>query len=206
MQAEEQPQIILVTPPAPDPQKFGDVLSGVLDKVEIACLRLSLAAQDADRLGRMADLCRGIAHARDIAVVIDDHFLVASRHGLDGVHLKDGARLIRKARAELGADAIVGAFCGTTRHDGMNAGEAGADYVAFGPIGPTGLGDGILAERALFEWWSEMIEVPIIAERGLTRELVQDFAGVTDFFAIGEEIWASDDPAGALMDLTAPLR
>jgi thiamine-phosphate pyrophosphorylase len=51
-----------------------------------------------------------------------------------------------------------------------------------------------------------MIELPVVAEGGLTLELIESFAPVTDFFAIGPEIWRSDDPAAALRDLTAPLR
>jgi thiamine-phosphate pyrophosphorylase len=63
------------------------------------------------------------------------------RLGLDGVHLTDAARSVRATRKALGADAMVGAACGTSRHDGMAAGEAGADYIAFSPVGDTGLGD-----------------------------------------------------------------
>jgi len=154
---------------------------------------------------RAADAAREAAHARDVAVVIDNHLILAERLGLDGVHLTDGARSVRKARKDLGADAIVGAFCGTSRHEGMSAGEAGADYVALGPIGATTLGDGSSAEFDLFQWWSDVIEVPVIAEGALTAELVARFGPVTDFFAIGEEIWAADDPVAALKALLAPL-
>jgi thiamine-phosphate pyrophosphorylase len=205
MAAEDRPQITLITPPAFEADSFPDTLARCLDAVEIACLRLSLATRDPDTLGRAADACREVAHARDVAVVIDTHLILAERHGLDGVHLTDGARSVRKARKDLGADAIVGAFCGTTRHEGISAGEAGADYVAFGPVGSIGLGDGALAEHALFEWWSEMIEVPVIAEGGLTSELVERFGPVTDFFGVGEEIWAAEDPVHALKTLLAPL-
>ncbi|MGB4906959.1 MAG: thiamine phosphate synthase, partial [Tabrizicola sp.] len=142
---------------------------------------------------------------RDVAVVIDNHLILAERLGLDGVHLTDGSRNVRKARKDLGADAIVGAYCGASRHDGMSAGEAGADYAAFGPIGETTLGDGSSAPFDLFEWWSEVIEVPIIAEGALTAELVKRFGPVTDFFAVGEEIWGADDPLTALKALLAPL-
>lgn len=44
----------------------------------------------------------------------------------------------------------------------------------------------------------------VIAEGGLTVDLVADFAPVTDFFGIGPEIWREDDPA-ALKRLVAPL-
>lgn len=205
MAAEDRPQITLITPAVLDLETFPDRLAAVLDTVEVACLRLSLASRDTDLLGRAADACRLVAHARDVAVVIDNHLLLAERHGLDGVHLTDGARQVRKARKDLGADAIVGAFCGTSRHEGISAGEAGADYVAFGPIGGADLGDGSLAPFELFEWWSEMIEVPVIAEGGVSEELVARFGPVTDFFAVGEEIWARDDAAQGLKRLVSSL-
>ena len=87
----------------------------------------------------------------------------------------------------------------------MSAGEAGADYVSFGPVAASNLGDGSFAELDLFQWWSEVIEVPVIAEGGLTSDLVARFGPVTDFFGIGEEIWAMDDPLAALKALLAPL-
>lgn len=205
MAADDRPQICLVTPPDLDLAKFPDTLARVLDGVEVACLRFGLATADADRIGRAADALRAVAHDRDVAIVVETHLQVAARHGLDGVHLGDGARNVRAARKALGADAIVGAFCGTTRHEGMNAGEAGADYVAFGPAGAGLLGTGAVADRDLFAWWSEMIEVPVLAEGGLTPALVADLAPVTDFFAVGPEIWSAADPLAALRDLLAPM-
>lgn len=205
MAADERPQITLITPPTFEPETFSDRLGLVLDGMEIACLRLSLATKDEDTLMRAADAAREAAHSRDVAVVIDNHLILAERLGLDGVHLTDGSRNVRKARKDLGADAIVGAFCRTSKHDGMTAGEAGADYASFGPIGETILGDGTRAEFELFEWWSEVIEVPIIAEGALTADLVAKFGPVTDFFAVGEEIWGTENPLAALKALLAPL-
>jgi thiamine-phosphate pyrophosphorylase len=205
MAADDRPQITLITPPAFDAETFSGRIGQILDATPIACLRLSLGTRDEDVLMRAADAAREVAHARDIAVVIDNHVILADRLGLDGVHLTDGSRNVRKARKDLGPDAIVGAFCGGSRHDGMTAGEAGADYAAFGPIGATTLGDGSRAEYDLFEWWSEVIEVPIIAEGALTADLVARFGPVADFFAVGEEIWGADDPLAALKALLAPL-
>ena len=205
MAADERPQITLITPPTFDTETFSDRLGLVLDGADIACLRLSLATKDEDTLMRAADAAREAAHARDVAVVIDNHLILAERLGLDGVHLTDGARNVRKARKDLGADAIVGAFCKASRHEGMTAGEAGADYASFGPIGATSLGDGTQAPYDLFEWWSEVIEVPIVAEGALTAKLVAKFGPVTDFFAVGEEIWGAEDPLAALKALLAPL-
>ena len=205
MAETERPQITLITPPALDLEVFPDLLARVLDSVDIACVRLALAGKDEDMIMRAADACRLVSHARDVAIVIENHLLMVERLGLDGVHLTDGARQVRYVRKELGPDAIVGAFCGVTRHDGMNAGEAGADYVAFGPVGATPLGNGEQVEFDLFEWWSQVIEVPVIAEGALTADLVAKFGPVTDFFGIGEEIWGAEDPVQALQALIAPL-
>ncbi len=201
----ERPQLILITPPALELEVFPDLLASVLDGAEVACVRLALATRDEDTILRAGDACRVVAHQRDVAIVIENHVLMVERLGLDGVHLTDGARSVRKVRKDLGEDAIVGAFCGVTRHEGMSAGEAGADYAAFGPVGETHLGKGDRADFELFEWWSQMIEVPCIAEGALTAELVGKFGPVTDFFGVGEEIWTSDDPAKALKALIAPL-
>lgn len=205
MARDDRPQIYLIAPPDLDLETFPDRLARVLDGVEVACLRFGLATTDADRIGRAADALRAVAHERDVAIVVETHVQIAERHGLDGVHLTDGARSIRAARKALGADAIVGSFCGVTRHEGMNAGEAGADYVAFGPVGETLLGTGARAGRDLFAWWSEMIEVPVVAEGGLTPALVADLAPVTDFLGIGPEIWRAEDPLAALSALLAAL-
>lgn len=202
---DDRPQIYLVTPPVVDLDTFPGRLAAVLDANPVACLRLALAGKDEYQLGRTADALRAVAHERDVAVVIETHVGLAERHGLDGVHLLDSARSVRAARKALGADAIVGAFCGASRDAGMTAGEAGADYVAFGPAGDSLLGPGPRADRELFAWWSEMIEVPVVAEGALTPALVAELAPVADFLAIGEEIWRADDPAAELARLIAAM-
>jgi thiamine-phosphate pyrophosphorylase len=206
MAETDTPQIYLITPPAFEPDAFVPTLARILDGTPIACLRLALAETDADAVARAADACREAAHARDVPLVIERHAGLVERLGLDGVHLTDAARSVRDTRKALGADAILGAWCGASRHAGMTAGECGADYVSFGPVGDTGLGEETLADRDLFAWRSEVIEVPVVAEGGLDLAVIESFAPVTDFFAIGPEIWRADDPLRALIDLTAPLR
>lgn len=204
-QTTERPQITLITPPAFDLDVFPSQLAAVLDAVDVACVRLALATKDEDSILRAGDACRVICHERDVAIVVENHVLMVERLGLDGVHLTDGARSVRKVRKDLGDDAIVGAFCGVSRHEGMAAGEAGSDYAAFGPIGANSLGKGEQVEFDLFEWWSQVIEVPSIAEGALTIELIEKFGPVSDFFGIGEEIWTAADPVKALKALIAPL-
>lgn len=202
----DSPQIYLITPASFEPEIFAPQLAAILDAVDVACLRLAMAADDEDTVSRAADQIREVAHARDVPLVIERHIQLVERLGLDGAHLTDGSRSMRDTRKTLGADAILGSFCAASQHDAMSAGEAGADYVSFGPVGQSALGDGTLAEQDLFTWWSQMIELPVVAEGALDIALIERFAPITDFFAIGPEIWRADDPLAALLGLTAPLR
>jgi len=194
------PQLYLISPPEFEPSTFPDALARVLDAHDIACFRLALDTRDTDRLSRAADLCRDVVIARDVAIVIEDQVQLATDLGLDGVHLSHARLSVRDARKALGADAIVGSFCANSRHDGLSAGEAGADYVAFGPTS----GATEVAETDLFAWWSEMIEVPVVAEGGLTADMIATLAPHTDFFGISE-IWATEDPTATLRDWVARM-
>lgn len=204
--APESAQFYLITPPEFELSQFPDQLAKVLDSEDIACVRLAMASHDEDRISRAADTLRDVCQSRDIALVIDSHIQLVERLGLDGVHLLDGARTVRHARKELGADAIVGAFCGVSNHDGMAAGESSADYVSFGPVGTTPLGDGSRAEADLFQWWSEMIEIPVVAEGALSIEDVTKLAPFVDFFGVGNEIWSKETPLEALRGIIAASR
>ena len=203
--APEQPQLYLITPSELDLSTYADALARVLDAHPAACVRLALSSKDEDVLSRAADTLRVVTDAREVALVITDHTLLAERLGLDGVHLSDAARSVRHARKTLGPDAIVGSFCAGSRHDGMSAGEAGADYVAFGPVQQTALNDGEIAEADMFQWWSEVIEVPCVAEGQLDAALIAKLAPMTDFFGIGDEIWGQDDPVAALTALWSAI-
>jgi thiamine-phosphate pyrophosphorylase len=205
MDMPEKPQLYLVTPPDFELSTFPDLLARVLDAEKIACVRLQMATRDEDRLARSADALREVTHARDIALVLSEHRMLVERLGLDGVYLPDGARSVRDARKMLGEDAIVGSFCGTSRHEGMSAGEAGADYVCFGPVTPSALGDGSYAAQEMFEWWSEVIEIPVVAEGGLDAARIAQLAPFTDFFAFGDEVWQADDPAQRLTELVEAI-
>ena len=199
--AQDHPQIYLISPSELDLSTYPAQLAACLDSTEVGCVRLGPWDHGRGRIAKAADALREVTHARDVALVIDSHIQLVERLGLDGVHLTDGARSVRQVRKDLGDDAIVGSFCGNSRHDGMTAGELGADYVSFGPVGATPLGDGRQAELELFEWWSMMIEVPVVAEGALDVDLIRALAPHTDFFGIGDEIWSADNPATMLADL-----
>jgi thiamine-phosphate pyrophosphorylase len=205
MAEPEQPQVYLISPPQIELSRFSDQLTQILDAMPVACFRLALTSTEEREISQTADHLREACHARDVAIVIEAHYRLVEKLGLDGCHLSDGAKNLQDVRKELGSDAIIGSFCGTSKHTGMSAAEAGADYVSFGPVGASALGTGEVAEAELFTWWSEMIEVPVVAEGGLNAERIETLAPITDFFGVGSEIWAPDDPLKSLQALLAPL-
>ncbi|MEM9010746.1 MAG: thiamine phosphate synthase [Pseudomonadota bacterium] len=201
------PEIYLITPPEVEIPAFAVRLAALLDTGLVACVRLALASADQGRLTAVAQALRPVCHDRDVALILDTHWRLVRELGLDGVHLPDGARHVREARRALGPKLTVGAFCGTSRHAGLAAGEAGADYVSFGPVGDPGeLGDGRSVEADVFAWWGEIIELPVVAEGGVTVETARPLLPHIDFLAVGPEIWGQADPVQALVDLASALK
>jgi thiamine-phosphate pyrophosphorylase len=199
MTAPPRPQLYLIAPAGLQPD-FADRLGAVMDAHPTACLRLQ-AGPDAAAIRADTAAIRPVCAARGLPILLEAHFRLAAELRLDGVHLPDGPRHVRAARAALGPEASIGVFCGASRHLGMVAGEAGADYIAFGPVGATELGSGDIARPDLFAWWAELIELPVIAEGGLTADAATNLAPHADFLAIGPEIWRHDDPVAALAAL-----
>ncbi|RMF40221.1 MAG: thiamine phosphate synthase [Alphaproteobacteria bacterium] len=204
MQAPDGPQIYLLTPPAFDPDVFAGELAVLLDApagpAPVACLRLDMPGAGEEAIRRAADALREVAHARDIALLIADHYRLVPEHGLDGVHLSDGHRQYRAARKLIGRDGIVGCHCGSSRHAAMTAAEMGADYVALGPFAVTGaLGPDECADPELAEWWGATVETPLVVEGGLSGALLERLVAAADFIALGPEIWAAPEGAPAAL-------
>ena len=177
-----------------------DAFKRVLDAIEIACVRVAAPTADLTKTEIAFDKLQSETAKREIPLLIEDHYKLVGPLGFDGVHLQNGRKSVRKAREALGADKTVGAFCGTTRHEGLSAAEAGSDYVCFGPVSANWQGDGELAQAELFAWWSEMTVVPVVAEGALNRRAIAELAPHVDFLFISE-IWDSEEPAAALSEL-----
>ena len=161
-------RLYLVAPATP-PADFASILDDVLRAADIACLRLP-------PLPEMEGIVR-LAQSRGTAVVLDGAIELAAELGADGVHLL-GLAGFDVARRRLGESAIIGVHCGSSRHAGMEAGEAGADYVSF------------LADLELVQWWAEVMVVPVVAELGDALESAADFvAAGADFIAAGDALW-----------------
>jgi thiamine-phosphate pyrophosphorylase len=204
LSAATQPELILKVPASRLEQGLLSGLAILLDAVPFACLRLQCDAIPDENIKATVEPVHAIVARRDLPLVIEDHIGLARTLGLDGVHLCDGAKHVRDARKALGPDAIVGAYCGNSRHSGMSAAEMTADYVSFGPIQPGAMtGDSENAAYELFDWWATMIEVPVVAEGGLVPDALRTISEKVDFLCLGDEIWLS--PLGPLPALKAFL-
>ena len=103
----EQPKLYIVSPAEFEIERFSEDLKPILDSIEISCFRLALSTQEENAIAKTADVIRNICHSRDVAIVIEDHFLFVQKHGLDGVHLSDGARTVSYTHLTLPTKRIV---------------------------------------------------------------------------------------------------
>ncbi len=151
-------------------------------------------------LARLAEPLQRICGDNDVAFIVNDSIALAKRLGADGVHLGQQDGDVREARAALGPGAQVGVTCHDSRHLAMDAGEAGADYVAFGAFYPTTTKPSDFRPHpAILSWWSSIFEIPCVAIGGITpanaRPLVD--AGA-DFLAVCQAVWGTEDPGAAV--------
>lgn len=177
--------IYLVLSPDFDPHTDLPFMTQALDNAAPVALRI--AATDPARVRDCIAAIRPLTRQRDIALMLTDLPELARREDCDGVHISVGSSLRDTARAALGPDLQLGIACGASRDEAMQAGEAGADYIALSPDA---------AEIA--QWWSQVMELPIVAEnlKNIADATRMQAAGV-DFLAF--EIDPRHGPAALTM-------
>jgi thiamine-phosphate pyrophosphorylase len=201
-------RLYLVTPPAFDPAPFADQLAAALDAGDVACVQLRLKDADDAAIRRAAELLLPVAARRDVALVLNDRPDLAAATGCDGVHVGQDDASYPAARAAVGPQAIVGVTCHASPHLAMEAGEQGADYVAFGAFYATTSKDAKShATLDILHWWSTIMTVPCVAIGGITAEncgaLVE--AGA-DFVAVISAVWSHPGgPAAGVMAMNAAI-
>ena len=179
---------------------FPDRLRAALEPGLATAFQLRVKGVDEHELARMAEPLQRICADAGVAFIVNDSIKLAKRLGADGVHLGQSDGDIREARALLGPSAQIGRTCHDSRHLAMEAGEAGADYVAFGAFYPTTTKPSdYRPDRSILAWWSTVFEIPCVAIGGITpdnaRPLVE--AGA-DFLAICQAVWGKPDASAAV--------
>ena len=182
---------------------FADRLVEALDAGPVAAFQFRVKDVDQHEAARLADPLQRLCAERDVAFIVNDSVALAKRLGADGVHLGQGDGDPREARALLGPGAQIGVTCHDSRHLAMEAGEAGADYVAFGAFFPTTTKETRhRPDPSILSWWSTLFEVPCVAIGGITpanaAPLVE--AGA-DFLAVCQSVWKHPEgPAAAVRE------
>ncbi|WP_338244597.1 thiamine phosphate synthase [Aurantiacibacter hainanensis] len=183
------------------PADVGGEFPQRLDRALLAGKGLATAFQfrvkgvDQHQAARLAAPLQEICRAHDVAFIVNDSVPLAKRLRADGVHLGQADGDVREAREELGRDVQIGVTCHASRHLAMEAGDAGADYVAFGSFfsSETKASDH-RPDAKMLAWWSALFEIPCVAIGGITPAnclpLVE--AGA-DFLAVSHSVWSGDE-------------
>ena len=188
---------------------FPTRLDQAFDGGPVAAFQFRVKDVDQHEAARLAEPLQRLCADRDVAFIVNDDMALAKRIGADGVHLGQGDGDPREARAVLGPTAQIGVTCHDSRHLAMEAGDAGADYVAFGAFFPTTTKETRhRPDPSILSWWAALFELPSVAIGGITpangRVLVD--AGA-DFLAVCSAVWNhADGPAAAVNAFEDVLR
>ncbi len=202
-------RLYLITPPDLDLSRFPDLLAAALDAGDVAAVQLRLKDVDDDAWRRAIDVLRPMTQDRGVAFLLNDRAELVRETGCDGAHVGQTDMPAPQARALLGPDLMLGVTCHASRDLALQAGEDGADYVAFGAFYPSGTKAVThLADPEILRWWSDLMELPCCAIGGITAAncatLVQ--AGA-DFIAVVGAAWGHPDgPAAGVRALEAAIR
>ena len=184
---------------------FPDRLAHALDAGPVSAFQFRVKGIDEHAAAALAEPLQRICEDREVAFIVNDSISLAKRIGADGVHLGQTDGTVAEARERLGREAQIGVTCHASRHLAMEAGEAGADYVAFGAFFPTTTKQvEHHAEPEILTWWQGLFELPCVAIGGITPanapELV--LAGA-DFLAVSGAVWHGDEAAAVAAFHTA---
>ena len=179
---------------------FPDRLRAALGGGPVAAFQLRVKNVGEHDLARLAEPLQRICADHEVAFIVNDSLSLARRIGADGLHLGQSDGDLREARAALGPNAQIGRTCHDSRHLAMQAGEDGADYVAFGAFYETTTKPShYRPEPALLSWWSALFEVPCVAIGGITPDNAAPLvAAGADFVAVCQAVWGKDDCRAAV--------
>lgn len=204
-------RLYLITPPQiGDVQAFGKSLEDALRAGDVASLQLRLKGQDGmidmQATREVGRAVIALAQEAGVAVLINDSAELAQELGADGVHVGWDDMPVKTARKLLGPDAIIGATAKNSYHRAMQAGEDGADYVAFGAFYPTTTKEGTVpAELKLLEVWQAAMLLPCVAIGGITVANAAPLVTAgADFLAVSSGVWGHEEgPAAAVRAFNA---
>jgi len=200
------PRLYLATDAVDDPSALIASLPGLLAGADVAAVKLRLAPTDhRTMIARVKALAPAIQNG-GAALLLHGHLELVARAGADGAHLT-GIEAFRETLPSLKPDRIAGVGGLATRHDSMEAGELGADYVLFGEPDADGRRPSLDAIAERLQWWAELFEPPCVAFAASREEAYEFAAAGADFILVGDLIWHDRrGVAAALKEVEATIR
>ncbi|MEI6485184.1 MAG: thiamine phosphate synthase [Sphingomonadales bacterium] len=192
-------QLYIVSPPQIVLPAFVDSLKAALDGGPVAAFQLRLKDVPDDQVLRACEALLPVCRAADVAFILNDRADLAKQAGADGVHLGQGDGSIAEARALLGPMAQIGRTCHDSRHLAMEAGEQGADYVAFGAFyDTTTKPSNYRPTPDILSWWITISQLPCVAIGGIFPDNAAPIvAAGADFIAVVRAVWEHEGGPGA---------
>ena len=174
---------------------FPHRLGRALEAAPVAAFQLRVKGIDQHEAARLAEPLQAICARHEVAFIVNDSIALAKRLRADGVHLGQGDGRVQEARQALGREAQIGVTCHASRHLAMEAGDAGADYVAFGSFFASQTkASEHRPEPELLTWWQELFEIPCVAIGGITPSNCAGLvAAGADFLAVSGAVWGGDE-------------
>jgi thiamine-phosphate pyrophosphorylase len=189
------------------PPNFSDLLASALDAGDVAAVQLRLKDLPDGELQRIIDQLRLLVQSRGVAFLLNDRPDLAVKTGCDGAHVGQTDIKAPAARKIL-KDLTLGVTCHGSRHLAMQAGEDGADYVAFGAFYPTVTKEPPeMADLETLEWWAKMMEIPCVAIGGITAANCAPLVKAgADFLAVVGAVWNDPkSPAAGVRKMLAAI-
>jgi thiamine-phosphate pyrophosphorylase len=200
------PRLYLATPIVDDPGSLLAELPALLAAADVAAVLVRLKETDQRTMISRIKALAPIVQNAGAALLVDGHPEIVARGGADGAHLA-GIAALEEAMPSLKPDRIAGVGGLETRHESMNAGELGADYVLFGEPDAKGQRPSSQAIAERLDWWAELFEPPCVGF-AISFEEAHDFAASgADFVLVGDLVWADPrGPEAALIDADAAIK
>lgn len=200
------PRLYLATPVIDDPASLLAELPALLAAADVAAVLVRLKETDQRTMISRIKALAPIVQNAGAALLVDGHPDIVARGGADGAHLA-GIAALEEAMPSLKPDRIAGVGGLETRHESMNAGEMGADYVLFGEPDAKGQRPSSQAIAERLDWWAELFEPPCVGF-AMSFEEAYDFAASgADFVLVGDLVWGdSRGPKAALIEADAAIK
>jgi len=179
-------------------RNFGDDrLIKLVKATDMAALILYDGEGDDMRLQQRASGLVTAIQKQGLAVMIAGDERIAVRIGADGIHSEETTRWVESKNTMMRGHGHI-----KDRHQAMELGETGADYLMFGKLGADKQAEPHSRNLRLATWWAALMEIPCIVQAGTDIEAMSSAVEMgAEFIAIEEMIFSKADGCATLVKL-----